>query len=403
MDELMLCMNPLRRKAGVDPCCLPFGMDAALRTRTFHRGLAAYQPTPLASLPHLARELGLGSVLVKDESRRFGLKAFKALGGSYAMGLALAERLGTPPEEASPARVASPDARRRLGQLRFVTATDGNHGRGVAWAARELGHRAEVFMPKGSASARVCAIRALGAECTVTDAGYDDTVRLASRHAEACAGILLQDTAWPGYEEAPLRIMQGYLTLALECLEQMQAAGLGLPTHLFLQAGVGSFAGALLAFFTAIAGEAPVACTVEPHAASCHYLSFKEGDGLPHASAGPLDTIMAGLACAEPNPLSWQILKSHAAGALSLGEGVAANGMRLLAAPLSGDPAVVSGESGASAMGALEYLMTRESMAGNRALLGLGPASRVLVVSTEGDTNPAMYRDVVRYGRFACL
>ena len=112
---------------------------------------------------------------------------------------------------------------------------------------------------------------------------------------------------------------------------------------------------------------------------------------------------MAGLACGEPNPLSWQILKSHAAGGLSLGEGVAANGMRLLAAPESGDPAVVSGESGASAMGALEYLMTRESMAENRELLGLGPCSRVLVVSTEGDTNPAMYRDVVRYGRFACL
>ena len=403
MDDLVLCPNPLRLAAGVDAACLPFGMETARRTRAFHQGLSAYQPTPLACLPHLARALGLGAVLVKDESKRFGLKAFKALGGSYAMGLALADALGIPAQEASPARVASPEARRRLGQMRFVTATDGNHGRGVAWAARELGHRAEIFMPKGSARARVEAIRALGAECTVTELGYDDTVRLAARHAEACGGMLLQDTAWPGYEQAPLRIMQGYCTLALECLEQMDAAGLGLPTHLFLQAGVGSFAGALLAFFTAHAGKAPVACTVEPHAANCHCLSFEEGDGKPHAAAGPMDTIMAGLACGEPNPLSWQILKNHAAGGLSLGEGVAANGMRLLAAPESGDPAVVSGESGASAMGALEYLMTRESMAENRALLGLGPSSRVLVVSTEGDTNPAMYRDVVRYGRFACL
>ena len=402
MDDLLLCMNPMRRAGGVDPACLPFGMETARRTRAFHRGFAAYGPTPLESLPHLARELGLGAVLVKDESRRFGLKAFKALGGSYAMGLALAELLGMPQEEASPARLASPGARRRLGRLRFVTATDGNHGRGVAWAARELGHGAEVFMPKGSAAPRVEAIRALGASCTVTELGYDDTVRLASRHAEAIGGVLLQDTAWPGCGEAPLRIMQGYCTLALECLEQMKAAGQERPTHLFLQAGVGSFAGALLAFFTALSGAAPVACTVEPHAASCHFLSFKAGDGLPHASSGPMDTIMAGLACGEPNPLSWQILKSHAAAGLSLGDGVAANGMRLLAAPLSGDPAVVSGESGASAMGALEYLMTRDRMAENRALLGLGASSRVLVVSTEGDTRPSMYRDVVRYGRFAC-
>ena len=218
-------------------------------------------------------------------------------------------------------------------------------------------------------------------------------------------GVLVQDTAWDGYEEIPRWIMQGYTTLALEAREQMRAMGLTRPTHLLLQAGVGSFAAAVLSFFavagTEEGGPAPLAVIMEPHSADCIFRSIRSGDGRAHAAAGEMRTIMAGLACGEPSSLAWGILREHVFAAVACPDGLAANGMRMLAAPPPGDPALVSGESGAVGVGLLDYLARAPEAAAMRSALGLNESSVVLLISTEGDTEPDMYRRVVQDGACA--
>ena len=210
------------------------------RAMNFHRTIPGYEPTPLVSLPALARELGVAKLWVKDESKRFGLNAFKALGGSWAIARWMGEKLGLEGDELTFPALTEPKAREKLGEVTFVTATDGNHGRGVAWAARELGCRAVVYLPKGSAQERLDNILALGARAEITDLNYDEAVRLATRKSEENSWVLIQDTAWPGYEQIPAWIMEGYTTLAGEIFDQLTEAGEEPPTHLFLQAGVGS-------------------------------------------------------------------------------------------------------------------------------------------------------------------
>jgi diaminopropionate ammonia-lyase len=342
----------------------------------------------------------LGQIWLKDESKRFGLNAFKVLGGSYAMGRLLAEKIGRSLSDLGFAGLSTDEAKAKVGTLTFVTATDGNHGRGVAWTAQKLGHKAVVFMPKGSAQIRADNIRATGAQCHITDLNYDDAVRLADSKARENGWIMVQDTAWEGYRDIPRWIMQGYMTLAQEIADQLAARRQPAPTHVFLQAGVGSFAGAVLGRLTKAWGpQAPKAIIVEPHLANCHYRSFSAGDGNPKIVGGLMETIMAGLACGEPSTLSWPVLRDYSIAAVSCADHIAANGMRLLGAPKEGDEQVVSGESGAVCAGLLEYLTSTgagKEMAGS---LGLGKDSRVLLISTEGDTSPEMYRRVVWYGQ----
>ena len=244
-----------------------FGREQAALARAYHRSFPQYAQTPLVSLPAMAARLGLGGIFVKDESKRFGLNAFKVLGGSYAIGRHIAARAGLAPENMDYAALTGETMRPLLRDTAFFTATDGNHGRGVAWTARELGCRAVVRMPKGTVKSRVENIGALGAEVTVEECNYDGCVRLAARQAkETPGGVLVQDTAWPGYTRTPLHIMQGYLTMALEADEQMGAP----PTHILLQAGVGSMAAAVAAYFAqAYPQEAPKIVIVEPAAADC--------------------------------------------------------------------------------------------------------------------------------------
>ena len=222
------------------------GHADAEKARAFHRTMPGYEPTPLVRLEALAHRLGIASLSVKDESKRFGLNAFKVLGGSYCMASLVHERLGLTgaPDFAA---VTSAEARERLGPQTFVTATDGNHGRGVAWTARQLGQRSFVYMPKGSAEQRLRNIAMYATEARITDLCYDDAVRYADRMARENGWTLVQDTSWPGYEDVPRRIMQGYTTMALEAEEQLRGER---PTHIFLQCGVGSMAGAVAAFFS---------------------------------------------------------------------------------------------------------------------------------------------------------
>lgn len=364
----------------------------AERARAFHRSFPMYAPTPLVRLDALARRLRLGAVYVKDEGRRFGLNAFKVLGGSYAIARHIAAALGRDISQMSHAALLSDAVREALGQTTFFTATDGNHGRGVAWAARELGQKAVVFMPRGTKPVRMQNIRALGAKVTIEDVNYDACVRMAGEHASRMpGGVLVQDTAWPGYEQMPLWVMQGYGTMAAEAAEQMGRR----PTHIFLQAGVGSMPGAVQGYFAGLYPENPPRVTVvEASAAACLYESARAGDGRPRSVGGDLATMMAGLACGVPNPIAFDVLKNHAFAFAACPDWVGAMGMRVLGAPLEEDGRVISGESGAAGLGLLYALMTGRAE-GLREALGLDETSVVLLFSTEGDTDPDNYRRVV--------
>jgi len=402
MTDFEFYLNKNLKKPGSGADLSVLNLEVAKKVGGFHKSFTEYQVTPLVEMKALAASFGLGKIWVKDESHRFGLNAFKVLGGTYAIGRYLAGKLGCDISELSREKLASPEVRAKIGQITFASTTDGNHGRGVAWTAQQLGQKAIIYMPKGSAQIRVDNILATGAECYVTDMNYDDTVRMTDAKAKENGWVVVQDTAWEGYTEIPTWIMQGYMTLAVEALEQIKAGGDDRPTHLFLQAGVGSFSGASLGFVAAALGDAcPVTTIVEPRKADCIYRSAVAADGKPHNVTGAMDTLMAGLACGEPSTISWGILRDYAAAYVSMHDFYAANGMRILAAPLKGDQPIVSGESGAATMGALQHIMANPNAADLKKALGLNEKSKVLLISTEGDTAPEVYRDIVWFGKYA--
>ena len=369
------------------------------KARAFHQSFPQYSVTPLARLDGMAAHLGLGSLCVKDESYRFGLNAFKVLGGSFAMARYIAGELGRDVSELSYDYLTSPDFRRDFGQATFFTATDGNHGRGVAWAANKLGQKSVVHMPKGSAKSRFDNIAREGAQVTIEEVNYDDCVRMAAAEAAQTEhGVVVQDTAWEGYEEIPSWIMQGYGTMAGEAAEQLGEK----PTHVFVQAGVGSLAGAVVGYFANLyPNDPPKFVVMEAQIADCLYQGAKAGDGKPRIVGGDLQTIMAGLACGEPNTISWDILRNHTDAFVSCPDWVSAKGMRMLAAPVKGDVPVTSGESGAVGMGLISTLMQDEAYRELKEALGLNRNSRVLMFSTEGDTDPEKYRKIVWGGEYA--
>lgn len=374
-----------------------FGMEQARKVHVYHKSFPQYEPTPLAELSGLAAKLGVAGICVKDESKRFGLNAFKALGGSYCVGRYIAKRLGMELEDLPYQALTSPELRARLGTVTFLTATDGNHGRGIAWTAQQLGQKSIVYMPKGSAQERLQNIRALGAEACITEFNYDDTVRFAKEQAEKLGAVLVQDTSWEGYEEIPTWIMQGYTTIGYELQEQWKEP----PTHIFLQAGVGSMAGAMAGFFADCCSETkPIITIVEPNKADCIFRTAEARDGALHTVGGNLDTIMAGLACGEPCTIAWDVLSRTAEWYASVPDYVSAKGMRILGNPLPGDPAVVSGESGAATLGFVAELLQNEQLYALRRQLKLDASARILCISTEGDTDRENYRRIVWDGLY---
>jgi diaminopropionate ammonia-lyase len=366
----------------------------------FHKSLPGYKATPLVELDDLAKYYGVQKLWLKDESKRFGLNAFKVLGGSYAIGKYLSQKLGRDMSELPFNVLISDEVKKQLGDVTFVTATDGNHGRGVAWVANKLRQKSVVYMPKGSAKMRFDAIAREGADVSITDLNYDDAVRLANKGAEEHGWIMVQDTAWDGYEEIPLWIMQGYSTIINEIVEQLEAAKEEKPTHVFLQAGVGSFAGAVQGYLAHLYGDdRPITIICEPHGANCIYKSMEANDGKPHNVTGDLTTIMAGLACGEPNTISWKILRDNADFSVSCDDSIAARGMRVLSSPLGNDQRVISGESGAVGLGLFTVLSEKkEEFAELMKALKIDENSRILCISTEGDTDVEGYKNVVWNG-----
>jgi len=338
----------------------------------FHRKIPGYAPTPLVKLPGLAAGLGLGAIHVKDEAHRFGTQAFKALGASYAVHRFLEKKPG--------------------GRV-FCTASDGNHGMALAWSARLFDQKAEVFMPRGTVPARIRRIEGQGARVTVVDGDYDAAVRVAAKEAEEHGWVLVQDTAWEGYTDIPTSIMAGYVTMLREMeTELFPPDGPGVDV-VFLQAGVGSWAAAAVAYLADRYGERmPKVVCVEPVGADCCRASARAGRRVSLPAA---ETIMAGLNCGTPSLLAWPILAAGTDLFLAVPDGFAREAMRAYFNPKKGDPRVVSGESGAAGLAALLALVRESELKEPRGFLGLGETSRVLLVNTEGDTDPENFSEIV--------
>jgi len=377
-----------------------FSQAVAAKVQRFHNQLPNYLPTKLVSLNGLARAWGRGELLIKDESTRFDLNAFKVLGGSYAVACLICRELEIDIEETSYRHLTSDAVHRSIKHMTLATATDGNHGRGVAWAAQQLGLKAFIYVPKGTARSRIENIRAHGASVEVTDLNYDDAVRLASSTARQKGWYLIQDTSWEDYEDVPLWIMQGYLTMCKEAIEQMADLNTE-PTHVFVQAGVGAMSGAVVGYLAnAFRDRLPRFIVMEPVNAACIFASAVAGDGQPHAVTGDMDTIMAGLACGEPNLIGWDILRDLPCAYISCDNYVAANGMRILANPVGGDSAVEAGESGAVGMGVADLLVNATAFEELKQALEIGSDSRLLFFNTEGATDPVNYQDILWYGKY---
>ena len=376
-----------------------FGPENAKKVSAFHKSFPEYSVTPLANLKNLAKELGVASIHVKDESYRFGLNAFKVLGGSYAIGSYIAKKLGMDISELPYDKMTSKEIKDKLGETTFVTATDGNHGRGVAWTANRLQQKSVVYMPKGSSLERLNNIKALGSDASITDMNYDDAVRLAYKGEVEKGWVLVQDTAWEGYTDIPGWIMEGYTTMAHEAIEQLNGEK---PTHIFLQAGVGAMSGGLTGYFADLYGDEdrPIITIVEPNKADCIYRTAKANDGKLHFVKGDMNSIMAGLCCGEPCTIGWDVLKDHADNFVSMPDYVAAKGMRVLGNPIGDDPRVISGESGASTLGFVAELLQNESLDWLREQLKIDENSKILCFSTEGDTDRENYRRIVEDGLY---
>jgi diaminopropionate ammonia-lyase len=320
-----------------------------------------YAPTPLLRLRSLADETGVGEVLYKDEGRRFGLKSFKALGGAYAV-----ERFA---RERDPAT------------LTVACATDGNHGRAVAWGAQRVGAKAVIYVHETVSPGRVDAIAQLGAKVVRAGRVYDDTLRLCAQAARQNGWQIVSDTSWPGYEQVPCEVMQGYSVAVGEALEQGAA-----PTHVFAQGGVGGLAAGLLSWFWEAQGPSrPVFVVVEPDRAACLFASAEAGAF--RTIAGDFDTIMAGLACGEPSLVAWRILGPGADAFMAIPDEAAARTMRDLAAL-----GIVGGESGVAGLAGFRIAAADAAM---RAALRLDAQSRVLCIGTEGATDPDVYASIV--------
>ena len=369
------------------------------KVKRFHESIDGYKETPLVKLDNLAKYMGLKGFYVKDESYRFGLNAFKVLGGSYSMGRYLAQKLGKANEEVLYKEIISKETKNKLGDVTFYTATDGNHGRGVAWTANKLNQKSVVLMPKGSALTRLNNIKAEGADASITDLNYDDAVRLANKLAEENNGVMVQDTAWEGYVDIPTHIMQGYGTMAIEAMEQLSGYGVQRPTHIFVQAGVGSLAGAIQGVFASEFKEnCPITTVVESDLADCYYKSAIANDGRARFVGGEMQTVMAGLACGEPNILGFEVLKNYAKCFISAPDWVSTKGMRILGAPIKGDTQVISGESGSVTTAVVFEIMTNPEFKDLKEKLKLDENSQVLVFSTEGDTDPDKFKELVWNG-----
>jgi len=368
-----------------------FSYNDAIESFSFHSSFPNYKPTPLIELNGLSNHLGLKNIWIKDESHRFGLNAFKVLGASYAVVKYLIEFFGMKNVQPTYTVLNNNPFRSRTRNITLVTATDGNHGRGVAWTAQQIGCKSVIYMPRGTTQNRFENIKSHGADVTIIDGCYDDAVKLAKENSEKYGWLLVQDSSWNGYEKIPLMIMQGYLTIMREIFDVLKDEA---PTHLFVQCGVGSLPAAVLAFLlNYFKDKKPVFVIIEPDDAACMYESARLSSIV--TLTNEMSTIMAGLACGTPSKMAYDILAAHADFFIKCSDDNTIKGMQILGRQEFGDPKIVSGESGAVTTGFLYYLLHNKKFAPLCEKLKLNSESKVLLISTEGDTDPIMYRKIL--------
>jgi diaminopropionate ammonia-lyase len=358
-----LLLNP--HFGGASPAIL--SEDGYRLARATIVGWPGYGPTPLVDLPELAREGGVSALRIKDESGRFGLGSFKALGGAYAVARLAADRQAGYP------------------RLTVTCATDGNHGRAVAWGAQRFGCDCVIFLHEGVSKGRADAIAAFGAQIRRVPGNYDDSVREANRVAGELGWVVVSDTSWEGYTEVPTEVMQGYRVMAEEVGTQWTGNP---PTHVFIQGGVGGVAAAVAVQLRRGPLPSPRVIIVEPERAACLLASAEAGKSV--TVGGALDTIMAGLACGEPSLLAWQVLEREAAAFMAIPDELVPPAMRALA-----QGGVESGESGAAGLAGFLAVAIYQAA---RTALRLDAESRVLLFSTEGATDPELYRRLIADG-----
>lgn len=382
--------NPRARKEG-PPRAPILDRDGFERARSILAAWPGYARTPLRDLRGLAARLRIGRLFYKDEGSRFGIGSFKALGGAYAVFRHLEEVLagGAPARRPSLHDLLAGRRREAAAAVTVTAATDGNHGRSVAWGASLLGCRAVIYVPESVSRARREAIAGHGASVVVVPGDYDDAVRACARDAALHGRRVVTDTSYEGETVLPLEVMQGYRVMVEEVLDQIPD-GVVL-THAFVQGGVGALPAAVAAHLEQELGPSrPRLIVVEPESADCLYRSAETG--APARASGDLRTVMGGLACGEPSRVAWEILSDLADDFLALGDGPALEAVRTLARGQAGDPAIEAGESGAAGIAALLEATRLDGLAGR---LGLDAASRVLAFGTEGAVDPEAFERIV--------
>jgi diaminopropionate ammonia-lyase len=352
----------------------------------FHRRLPGYAPTPLLAATGLARRMGIGQLWIKDESARFGLPAFKILGASWAVYRALIARSGGRIGAWS-SLAALRTQLAALGPLTFAAATDGNHGRAVARMAALLGYGARIFVPAGTAKARINAIAGEGATVTVVPGTYDDAVARAADEASSSC-LVISDTSWPGYEDVPRWVIEGYSTICWEVADELARLGQPGPDFVVVQMGVGALAAAVIQHFHAPDARQRHILGVEPTSAACVLASLQAGQLV--AVPGPHTSIMAGLNCGTPSMIAWPQLAAGLDAVVAIDDERARQAMREFAAI-----GLVAGETGAAGLGGLLALLESDQFGSMRGQLSIGPATRVLVFCTEGATDPAAYARII--------
>lgn len=347
-----------------------------------------YAPTPLQSLATLAKELDLGAIRYKDEGSRFGLGSFKALGGAYAAQRVIARELSqSPGSDVSLADIREGASPEEVSRVTLVSATDGNHGRSLAWGCRRFGAQCRIYIHAEVSEGRERAMSELGADVVRIAGNYDASVALCRDEAEANGWFVVSDTSWSGYTETPRDVMAGYGVMFREIVEQLDRA----PTHVFVQGGVGGLAAAAAAAFRqSWQSAAPRLVVVEPELAPCLFESARRGE-ISDVEI-ETETIMAGLSCGQPSPLAWEVLSSEASDFLIVSDGLVGPAVRRLARPEGVDPVIEAGESGVAGLAALMGIGTSTEL---REKLGLTSASEVLLLGTEGVTDPAIFAEIM--------
>ena len=342
-----------------------------------------YEPTPLHFLSEIANDSGVSLIAYKDENHRFSLKSFKALGGAYAVANLLIKKLNEQGIEANSSDLIARTYLEITSKITVCCATDGNHGRSVAWGAQKFGCNCEIYIHRNVSIGREEAITKYGATVNRIKGNYDDSVHIAAKVAEANGYYVVSDTSYEGYTDIPKDVMQGYTVMVDESMKQMKE----IPTHVFLQGGVGGFPAAVVSYLVESLDCPPIFVVVEPTNADCLFQSAVNGE--PTVVHGDLDTVMAGLACGEVSLLAWSILESYVPHFLTIQDDSISKTMQLLA---NRDKPIVAGESAVVGLAGFLIACNDDTL---KSKLMLNENSRILFFGTEGDTDETMYEQLV--------